>query len=111
MASAVAQIQKSAQSQHHHTATIGEDEMIPLKQRVVDLHVVQSDDVEVTCKSNEDVSDTTLSMFVTWRTSMHACRAQMGSQAAMNTRSPESRRAKAQPIITSVVRVMPSLSE
>merc|ERR1719414_1946038 len=72
------------------------------------------------------ISDTTLSMAATWKPSMHACRAQMGSHSAMNTRAPEPRRAKAQPlptspyphtnarfppIITSVARMIPSGSE
>ena len=56
------------------------------------------------------ISDTTLPMSATLRISMHGCWAPMGSQSAVNTRAPESRRVEAQPIVTSVSCMMPSLS-
>ena len=77
-------------------------------------------------ETKRSISDTKLSMAAAWKPSIHACRAQMESHSAMNTRAPESRKAKAQPlptlpcphtnvrfppIVTSVVRMMPSLSE
>ena len=34
----------------HQTGTVGKDEVVHLRVDVVDLHVVESDDVEVTCE-------------------------------------------------------------
>merc|ERR1719215_334986 len=72
------------------------------------------------------ISPTTDSKVTTWKPSMHACKAHMGSTSVTRTRAPAPRRAKAQPlptspyphtrarlppIITSVARMMPSGSE
>merc|ERR1719272_638364 len=69
------------------------------------------------------ISWTHSSIVTTWKPSMHACKAQMGSHSVTNTRAPPPRRAKAQPlptspyphtkarlppIMTSVARMMPS---
>merc|ERR1712050_17405 len=72
------------------------------------------------------ISPTTDSNVTTWKPSMHACRAQIGSISVTRTRAPAPRSAKAQPlptspyphtrarlppIITSVARMMPSVRE
>merc|ERR1719462_454079 len=69
------------------------------------------------------ISPTTDSMVTTWKPSLQACRAQIGSISVTSTRAPAPRMAKAQPlptspypqtsarfppIITSVARMMPS---
>ena len=101
------------------TLTNGEDEMIHPTLDVVDFHPFQA------LQASHVDLDTTLSTAAAWRLSMYACRAQMGSQTAMNTRAPESRRAKVQPsrtsehlhtnarfrpIVTTSARMMSSLS-
>merc|ERR1719203_634748 len=72
---------------------------------------------------NMSISCTTDSNVTTWKPSMHACKAQMGSISVTKTRAPAPLRANAQPlptspyphtrarlppIITSVARIMPS---
>merc|ERR1719424_636655 len=72
------------------------------------------------------ISPTHSSMVTTWKPSMHACKAQIGSHSVTNTRAPPPRSAKAHPLptspkpqmttflpesMTSVARMMPSGSE
>ena len=61
----------------------------------------KADSIKRVGQEFSDETSGTLSIATTWKPSMHACNAQMGSHSEINTRAPEPRIAKALPFPTS----------